>query len=327
MRGNPKRAGGFTLIELMVVIAIIVLLISLAVPALQAARKQAKKAATRNQIAVIEKGCVLFQQEHGELPVSRGYNPFEGGSSQIVLTGAQWLVLQLQGPDGNGYVRPELENDSDENGQINKKDWLDWYALSPRRKYYRHGPYVSADPKTLATPETLAASDPDATMPAVLDKDSSAAGTSEWKNSRLPFFVGAFADPILYYAANVDAEEPFTTGTPSSSFVVGIYDLSDNAPFTGSEPAVGRYPYTAGAGYRGIIHPMGRLGYDPSNKFAEPPPESFAGVVYDRNVFETTRRSNNQGVVKPYRADSFLLIAAGEDGIFGTNDDVKNFGR
>jgi hypothetical protein len=30
--------------------------------------------------------------------------------------------------------------------------------------------------------------------------------------------------------------------------------------------------------------------------------------------------------VWPYRPDSYILISAGTDGIYGTNDDIKNFG-
>ena len=29
----------------------------------------------------------------------------------------------------------------------------------------------------------------------------------------------------------------------------------------------------------------------------------------------------------PYRPDSYLLISAGMDGIYGTDDDIRNFGR
>jgi hypothetical protein len=29
----------------------------------------------------------------------------------------------------------------------------------------------------------------------------------------------------------------------------------------------------------------------------------------------------------PHRPDSYLLISAGADGIYGTNDDIRNFGQ
>jgi hypothetical protein len=29
----------------------------------------------------------------------------------------------------------------------------------------------------------------------------------------------------------------------------------------------------------------------------------------------------------PYRPDSYILISAGPDGLYGTNDDIRNFGR
>jgi hypothetical protein len=32
------------------------------------------------------------------------------------------------------------------------------------------------------------------------------------------------------------------------------------------------------------------------------------------------------GRLWPYRADSFLLISAGEDALYGTGDDLTNFG-
>lgn len=322
MNRNRTRRRAFTLIELMVVIAIIVLLIGIGVPALRAARDNARNAATANEIGILERGCRAFEQEQGELPASRGYNPFEGAQAKIPLSGAQWLMIQLQGPDKNGYVRPTEENDFDGDHRITKKDWLDWYALQPSRKYSRFGPYVTADDKTRATPVTLSASDPDATMPAVLSTDS---GTSEWNSSRIPFFIGGHSDPILYYAATVGAEEPYTTGA-EGSLVVGVYDMADNAMFTGSENLLGRFPYQ-GNGIRGVLHPLGKLGYDPANKFQQPPPETFAEYTYDRSVFQTTQRPSGDGVVKPYNPDSFLLIAAGRDGLFGTADDVRNFRR
>jgi hypothetical protein len=41
----------------------------------------------------------------------------------------------------------------------------------------------------------------------------------------------------------------------------------------------------------------------------------------NKNVFD----SSGGRTVVPYRKESFLLITAGRDGLFGTKDDVNNF--
>jgi hypothetical protein len=38
--------------------------------------------------------------------------------------------------------------------------------------------------------------------------------------------------------------------------------------------------------------------------------------------YEITR---NQKTMKPYRADTFILLSAGPDGLYGTKDDIANF--
>ncbi|MCH8807449.1 MAG: prepilin-type N-terminal cleavage/methylation domain-containing protein, partial [Planctomycetes bacterium] len=67
---------GFTLIELLVVIAIIVLLIGILVPALNAARDQAKKASSAARIKALGDGAEMFHKELDKYPRSAGTNPF-----------------------------------------------------------------------------------------------------------------------------------------------------------------------------------------------------------------------------------------------------------
>ena len=43
---------------------------------------------------------------------------------------------------------------------------------------------------------------------------------------------------------------------------------------------------------------------------------SFPGGLVDPKVTVVPR---------PYRADSYILISAGEDGLYGTSDDIRNF--
>jgi prepilin-type N-terminal cleavage/methylation domain-containing protein len=132
---DNRKAGsrpGFTLVELMTVIAIIVLLIAILIPALSSARIQAKKSSTAGLINSVERGCQMFQADFNQYPQSRGYNPFEAQGDNVLLMGAQWLGLQLVGPDMRGIVDwRDLRNDSNNDGIIDEHDWLDWYALEP----------------------------------------------------------------------------------------------------------------------------------------------------------------------------------------------------
>jgi prepilin-type N-terminal cleavage/methylation domain-containing protein/prepilin-type processing-associated H-X9-DG protein len=59
------RRTGFTLIELLVVVAIISLLIAILLPALQAARNQARRAACASNLQKIGQGWRMYLDEHG----------------------------------------------------------------------------------------------------------------------------------------------------------------------------------------------------------------------------------------------------------------------
>ena len=73
--GRTRR--GFTLVELLTVIAIIALLIGLLVPAVSAARNHAKKVATKSLHSALGKGCEMFHTDFDRYPISDGMNPFE----------------------------------------------------------------------------------------------------------------------------------------------------------------------------------------------------------------------------------------------------------
>ena len=63
-----KSPRGFTLIELMVVVAIIVILMGLLFPAVQGALDAAKKAQAKNDVTQIATAIVAFDTEYGRLP-------------------------------------------------------------------------------------------------------------------------------------------------------------------------------------------------------------------------------------------------------------------
>lgn len=332
-RGRP----GFTLVELMTVIAIIVLLISILIPALSSARTQAKKSSTAGLLSAVDRGCEMFQVDFKRYPQSRGYNPFEPQGDNILLMGAQWLGLQLVGPDSRGIVDwRDLRNDSNDDRVIDENDWLEWYALNPAdptREYTRMGPYASVEGNAVQSLVTYPNVKSDVgDWPLELSD-----GTSDWNNERIPFFIDAFSNPVLYYRANPKVDEPFTTGTPGSDFVVGRYDQADNAYITGSSGAKGRYPSIntvgwdiSGVGYTGnFAHDLGDRDNDGNpdyvvDQLTFPAPKTFASFVCDGNIFDTTEH-NGEGRLWPYKPDSYLLISAGEDGVYGTMDDLTNF--
>lgn len=336
MSTSNKRCG-FTLIELLTVIAIIALLVGILVPSLSAARTAARKSATNGLIDAIGKGAEMFNSEFGNYPQSRGMSPFHGGrlggGGAAVLFGAQWAALQLSGADLQGYVDPEKpSNDAIDldRGVINARDWNEWYSLKPKRKYTRSGPYVDArQGKTAATLNQLIE---DST---ILDYDKKIIVKpthSKWFGTGdLPVYVDSWKRPVLYYRANVGAGQAYTTGVPgSSNFAVGLYDQSDNGGFTGSDGQNGQFalnlkPMRFQNQSVGQDHELGVFNYKPTDD-AFPQRGTFEYWFTDPKVFEMTKRGN-KGKITPFRPDSFIIISAGPDGVYGSADDLRNFTR
>lgn len=97
---NSSANKGFTLVELLVVIAIIVLLIGILLPALAAASAAAKNTKTSNTMNEFAKACDLFYQEHGFYPgVFTEYDLFREAESagDLPLSSTENALLHLMG--------------------------------------------------------------------------------------------------------------------------------------------------------------------------------------------------------------------------------------
>ena len=114
--------------------------------------------------------------------------------------------------------------------------------------------------------------------------------------------------PILYYKANPASLLHDPPNRIQTS--VCIYDARDNAPIR-----------RTWAGW-----PM-----RPSRWCcAEAAPAGRRGMPAPRASSTSTTTSATRGVQDrrwPIRPDSYLLISAGMDGIYGTEDDIRNFGQ
>ncbi len=322
----------FTLVELLVVVAIIVLLIALLLPALSRVRNQAKTTKTASLLNAIDKGLESFRADIGEYPDSA--NP--GGGSRfkrpdpivgwpdptgrgipqdnLRITGAHWLARALVGHDYGGI---------DMQGKVLAQRLDDGESEAPHQIAYnnvtteRRSPYLDGE-------NAVRDDDPTKFVNTALTPTSSFQPTR-----RLILYDESFGSPVLYYRATVQAQNPFCrTGFAyrrmgsKNGDLPGVYTHQDNSAITGDDQE-NKAGWDFADTRRGPAPP--RLG--PHNLF-------LFGVEHD-SVTTLQSEASFVGFLRnpaasgaafvPHNSQTFILLAAGPDGIFGTTDDIGNF--
>jgi hypothetical protein len=170
----------------------------------------------------------------------------------------------------------------------------------------------------------------------VRDTDPRFGHVQEGPNTgRLIFIDAPYGSPILYYPAYTRASEPFCAdgwgGSSPSSYGktgdrLGIYRLLDNYAITGVSMADGADHFWdfANTGLNLSAHPLGDVGSltpDQINRSPSyyPKGKTFPGFLHDESALRAA------SVVKPVNPETFILIDAGRDGLYSTDDDVANF--
>ena len=306
----------------MVVIGIIALLISIALPAFQGARDQVRATTTHATIRVLETGLESFRadtQLGGNYPpsihldASSNYVMSPHTNLPINVYGANLLVWALAGADllGSPGFRDLNSTDPVGGNYQGLAPWADdtgkgslYYidgASDPRPgqpHYPRIGPFVDVSKTKFAKQ----------TSPGVFEIP---ADRNKTPISSL-CILDAWDQPILYYRANPSRSA--LVSEYGHNTATGIYALDDNVLFTGS---VGQSQAGMDFG-AGTTHPIATLGtWLPATPTVPPTPVgSFAHHLYNPNI---------KAVHRPHNADSYILLSPGKDGRFGTADDVANF--
>jgi prepilin-type N-terminal cleavage/methylation domain-containing protein len=350
MRSDRHCQNAFTLIELLVVVAIIALLIGILIPSFKAVTRSAKTVSAVARINVLERGLESYRNEPalgGVYPPSQTddqtnfttvvsmENPLNiPGQPATVdfVTGANLLAYGMVGADRLGTPGfRDLPSDADDfwfNNMSAVPEDLDLYDLNPSTGEPIHPRFPGTgstfvDEPTAATIRSLNELDEDGLI---------ATDVSDFDGTGAPdqlFFTDPWGYPILYYRANKAARSMVSEPTQGT---VGVYDQRDNGFFTGSV-LLNRPGIDFGAGTVdpdfGTFSAIGRTSnppiipeYTPDNinKIVGAP--EFANTL-ERFIYNRKITQRNE----PVNRNTFLLISAGPDAIYGTTDDVVNWTR
>jgi len=285
----------FTTIELITVVAIIAMLVALLVPSLTMVRNAARRAQQKAQFNAIAMALEAFKQDYGDYPPSDWPLPPDPESNYC---GAQKLAEALLGLDLLGF-HPESDWRAD-----GTKRSGGYFLYDPTRAtdiQKRKGPYLETSKARAFRLGDIfdfgSISSPLATAPGPLT--FVICDVYGWKKVELVDATGKIVQstragaPILYYKANTVSK---TIDEPTL-VTDRVYDVTDNIPVIELKQSVD-----------GREHPLA----NPNGNFR------YFYFDYIRDPRVTAKPW-------PYRPDSYILISAGRDGLYGTEDDITNF--
>lgn len=296
------------MIEILVVVGIIALLTGMLVPALNMVRKSAKDVKQKAQFTAIELGLAAFKSDYGDYPPSSWWNPAVPNSPQNYC-GAQklaeamlgwdllgfhpdsaWRADGLDAANGPGTYNPNPQGPGAVSLERRRDRYIDMDAANVFRLGVVPGQWdgLFGDSSPLAA-NTYVLCDV-FTIP-------------ERRIQRSDGKMVSPGTPILYYRANPASK--MMNWTDADGPERSIYCARDNVPLVN----LGR----VADGVKPL--PMRRR-------------HRWDSTLVNLDVFYNFIRDPKVDArFWPQRPDSYILISAGADGLYGTDDDICNFGR
>jgi prepilin-type N-terminal cleavage/methylation domain-containing protein len=339
-RDRGWKRGGFTLVELLVVIVVLAILVGLLLPVIAGALRTAKNAACQSEINLMAQALANFKASYGDYPPSRvilyenGYFPVgtqthvNADTNDITLGQlAQRSLISLR-----RFFPKVVFSTSGQPSQISYNAATGagfWYDFNGNGKM--DGPYILQgneclvfflggiplqDPATGAFGMTGFGKDP------VNPFTNSVIGSGMYSANRQP--------PAFEFNAGrlfLDPNNPGNlTGNPNGVIdpgIPGYYDNLGNSPPTAAGTSLNFYVYFSGYG-NGVYDANdvnfltefdGVSGAGPIGlKY------THAGTVYASvypNPYSTTLTVTASGTVTFEKAQTFQIFSAGADGLYG----------
>lgn len=348
---SPARIG-FTLVELLVVIAVIALLVGITVPVVSGVRTSARVAQTEATFRSLSIGLESFRsdaQAGGRYVPSRSDNPDrlvanpisssvrDASQDEIEISGGGLLLWGLTGADVLGTPGfKDINGNSvwwdDTSSEDTSGDVDGLYELNNGEPLLTRAKlYVSTDEVPTMQAESDSSS-PDelvfvsrAEQAILRNTAPRGSGTSGGAGRFYQMFEDGFGTPILYWRAD-PAGRVIADDVPAQVRAErGIYHFSDNAALLTSvgplssngDPMLVTSQALVGADSHYMLRDTNGFNNQQTvTELVADAPNSFAATIVDRS---------NAAQVRPQRPDSFILLSAGPDQIFGTADDLGNF--
>jgi hypothetical protein len=254
-------------------------------------------------------------------------NPYRqlGGQDAIDISGAGLLVWALAGADRLGTPGFRTfrsassywaqDTDEEQGGAYELDDNME--ARHPRA-----GPFVDLSSVELTrwNPNAVVTGGGQGSFEIAIEAEAAEArGERPWGRN-YPMFLDAFGGPFLYYRADragFRIADRSQWDNQAQGNQRGIYHFRDNSALVDPDTPNAKPLMLTPSGKRHRL----AFEYDapvlPDDISLENPNQyNFVAYIRDTGV---------EARVEPQKKDSFLLISAGADGVFGTGDDVANF--
>ncbi len=325
MLGNKDRTRGFTIIEVLTAVAIVAIMVSILIPAVSKIHKLARNVRQRSQLTAISIGLEAFRNDFGDYPDSS-----ELDTNGDIYNGGQKLAEAMVGLDYLGFHPDSGFNVNGKNKVYGKdgnlinveiysadKDTPNWQTKEENLAA-RKGPYLEPEKaNAVRVGDIYGTTGTPGKYNTYSDFENSLVLADQFpkKNSNYAVAMEELGSsqnkigmPILYFKANTSKIQQRDATNPNNPAADDrIYLGRDN------KDLFGRYVWDNAPAESDL--PDGALLKDSVLNL-----DRFANMIINPKLRVGDREM-------PYNSRSYILVSAGDDGIYGTEDDIFNFDK